>query len=80
MRYPMKIESIWAFVAVDECGNEGVCAWYDLRTKTWLPVVAADMDRVNSLRPLARQIAGRTRTRVVLTRFENRADLEEVLP
>ena len=66
------IDDIWAFVATDEAGNEGICAFYDNEHATWLPMIGADEDRVESLRPTAEAIAEKTGRKVKLVRFERK--------
>jgi len=46
----------------------------------WMPLVGADMDRVESLKPLAVGVARLTGKRIVLARFGVREDLEEIAP
>lgn len=49
----LKIESIWAFVSVDDDGNEGVCAAQLMGPGSLMPLIAADPARLDSLRPIA---------------------------
>lgn len=47
----LSIDTLYAFVNKDKDGNEGI-----LGVKTadgWMPLIGADMDRVNSLKPIA---------------------------
>jgi len=74
-----KIEVIYAFISIDEGpDDEGIVA--ALVGDRWLPLVGADMDRVESLRPLAMGVACATEKRIVLARFGDREDLEELKP
>lgn len=51
-----RITEVWAFVSVDPAdGDEGVCS-YQLGDVHW-PMIAADHDRLESLRPMAEQLA-----------------------
>ena len=70
-----KIESIFAFIAVDrEPDDEGIVAAY--LNGSWMPLVGADPARVESLRPIAKQVAQTTGKKVTLARFKVREDLE----
>ena len=53
------IEELFAFCAEEAPGDEGVCGW-QLDDGSWMPLVGADMKRVESLRPLAKIIAKST--------------------
>lgn len=65
----MKITEVWAFISVNKNGNEGVCAFVDSHTGMWMPMVGADKDRVESLKPIAREIAANTGQKVKLIHF-----------
>lgn len=71
---PFKINELWAFVSTDEEGVEGVCAFRSV--DGWLPMVAADVKRLSSLRPLANEVAKRTGRPVQLIKFTAREDIE----
>jgi len=74
-----KIDVLFAFISVNEgLEDEGVVA--ALVGDTWMPLVGADMDRVESLKPLAVEVARVTGKRIVLAKFGNREDLEEIAP
>jgi hypothetical protein len=51
----LKITEMFAFVATDKNGDEGVMGFL-AEDGAWVPLVGADMDRVDSLRPIARKI------------------------
>jgi hypothetical protein len=51
----LKITEMFAFVATDKNGDEGVMGFLE-QGGAWVPLVGADMDRVDSLRPIAREI------------------------
>jgi len=65
---------MFAFVAEEAPGDEGIVAEY--RGGMWLPMVGADMARVESLRPLAQSVARSTGLKIKLVRFEKRVELE----
>ena len=72
-----KIEQVYAFVAEDSGpDDEGVIG---MMTKNgWLPLVGADMTRVNSLRPIAEDVAHQLGKPVKLLRFGTREELEVI--
>ncbi len=69
-----KITEIYAFVAEDSGPNdEGITAMPV--GHFWMPMVGADMARVNWLRPVAAKIARRTGKPVKILRFSHREEL-----
>jgi hypothetical protein len=74
----MKIASIWAYVSENEKGEEGICGFNDPRTSQWVPMIAADEERLKSLKPFAHQIAVITKKKVKLVKFQTREDVGEV--
>jgi len=76
-----RIEEMYAFI-VEDTGpdDEGVIGIQlppgDDGTTLWLPLVGADMARVNSLRPTALGIAQQLGKPIKLVHFNNRQDLE----
>jgi hypothetical protein len=77
----LHIDAIWVFVSSDKDGNEGVIA---IETAAgMMPLIAADEDRLKSLRPIAKQVAaGRAATgkEVKLIKFTMREELETITP
>jgi len=72
-----RIKEIFAFVAEDSGpDDEGITAMQV--GHTWIPMVGADMARVDSLRPLVSKIARRTGKPVKLLRFSQREELEVI--
>ncbi len=65
---------MFAFIALDEDGTEGVVGYPT--SQGMLPLVGADMARVDSLRPYAQQIARSNGVPVTLVRFSVREDIE----
>ena len=78
-----RIAEMYAFV-VEDSGpdDEGVIGIQtglgDDGQRLWLPLVGADMARVNSLRPIAQGIGRQIGKRVTLVHFSNREDLEVI--
>jgi hypothetical protein len=74
-----QIDQMYAFTQVDPLDNtEGVIAF--LAESGWIPMVGADMDRIEYLRPMAQRVANETRTPVKLLRFSFRQVMEELIP
>jgi len=78
-----RIEEMYAFIAEDTGpDDEGVIG---IQTepgtdgqRLWLPLVGADMARVNSLRPIAQGIGRKIGKKVTLVHFSNREDVEAI--
>ncbi len=75
MEKGFKITSIKAFIAEDEDGTEGVCA-HSINGQ-WMPFVCADDARVESLKPIVKEIARTFNKKIKLIKFSVREDLEE---
>ena len=75
-----RIEQMYAFVALDPADNtEGIPAFAGPRGEP-MPMVGADMKRVEQLRPIARQLARQIGVKITLCRFEVRTELEVIDP
>jgi hypothetical protein len=66
---------MWAYLSVDQTGNEGIIASYLQEQEAWMPLVAADEDRVRSLRPWA-MVSVKAGYTVKLVKFSVREDVE----
>ncbi|KKL12546.1 hypothetical protein LCGC14_2534710, partial [marine sediment metagenome] len=75
---PKKIIELYAFIATDNNGDEGITAM--LVGNKWLPMVGADMDRIESLRPVAEKIAGIHGQKIIIAKFTNRVHIEDIVP
>jgi hypothetical protein len=69
------ITSLWAFLSVDEHGDEGLCG-HHMPDLGWVALVGADEARVRSLRPIAKLIAARSGMKVKLVQFAARKEIE----
>lgn len=73
-----RIEQMYAFVAEDTSpDDEGVIGMNT--ANGWIPLVGADLARVESLKPIARDIARQIGKPVKLLYFEKRKDVEVIL-
>ena len=73
------IDALYAWVATEPDGGEGVCGANIPGLGGMVPLVGADMDRIRSYRPFAELTRAATGYPVRLVRFSKRDDLE-VLP
>ncbi|GAH63566.1 unnamed protein product [marine sediment metagenome] len=72
-----RIEQMYAFVCEDSGPeDEGIIG---MQTGMgWMPLVGADMARVESLRPIAQGIGRKIGKKVTLVHFSNREDVEVI--
>jgi len=75
-----KIDELFAFVSERSRDDEGLAAFRDARDGIWMPMVAADVDRANSMREIAQDIANKTGRSIRLVRFHEREELEVIEP
>ena len=73
----LKIDEMYAFIATEEDGQEGICA-FQSQPGMWLPMVGADLARVASLRPIAEAIAKAKGVRIEVCKFTNQEHLEMI--
>ena len=72
-----RIEEMYAFVAEDKGpDDEGVVGF--MADTGWMPMVGADMARVESLRPIAEAAARASGKPVKLLRFTTREEVEAI--
>jgi len=67
------IDEIFAFVATEEDGSEGVIA--SAMNGQWFPFVGADMARVKSLYPLAKMVEKETGRPFKILHFTSKKDI-----
>lgn len=72
------IEEMYAFISYDKDDkDEGICAFHS-GYGVWMPMVGADMKRVESLKPIAKQIANMTGKRIKICKFSAREVIETI--
>lgn len=76
MKGQLKIEQVFAFIVLDEDGTEGIPAI--MFNGTALPLLGADMARVNSLRAIVRLDPALAGKRITLAKFSVRENLEVI--
>lgn len=80
MRGQKRIEQMYAFVMLDPADNtEGVPA-FEGPGGMAMPMLGADRERVDQLRPLAQELARTHSAKITLCRFEVRTELETFGP
>jgi hypothetical protein len=72
-----KIERLYAWIATEADGGEGVCAMSLPDGKTLMPLVGADMERIESLRAHAGLVARISKCPVRLVEFSARRVIRE---
>lgn len=72
-----RVEVLFAFLAHDDQG-EGITV-YPVGEMAF-PLIGADLERVESLRSMAQEIANVRRTPITLAYFEHRRDIETIKP
>ena len=72
-----RIDALYAWVAQEPDGGEGVCS-ADFGANLHMPLVGADIERMKSLRDHAEFVRRMTGYPVRLVRFGRREDLEEL--
>lgn len=70
------INEIFAFVATEKDGSEGIIG-ARLGEDQWMPFVGADMDRVRSLYPIAEQVSRVAGRPFKILKFSNKQDITE---
>ena len=73
---PQTIDALYAWVATEPDGGEGVCSM--TLGNIHYPLVGADMDRIKSFRKHAEFLREATGYPVRLVRYSMREDLEEL--
>lgn len=71
------ITEMWAYIAQTPEG-EGVVAIK--KGIAWMPLVGADLERIQSMRPMAERLAKQSGQRMTLVRFTTRTELDVIEP
>lgn len=75
-----KIEKIYAFIHQEKNGDEGIVGFLNPATRQWMPLTGADMKRVESLMPIAQDLANTHGMEIKLIEFEVRRDIKTIKP
>ena len=73
-----RITEVFAFIAEEGPENEGIVAM--MVGDKWMPMLGADMKRIESLRPIAEKMAAIHGQKIILAKFTTRTDIEEIKP
>jgi hypothetical protein len=74
-----RITQLWLVTYLNETGLE-VVAQAQLTTGDYAPLIAADLARLESMVPAARELAKTNRMKMRLIKFTNRVDIEDIAP
>lgn len=77
--YPLSIDELFAFVSSDKMG-EGLCAFLAPDSQTWMPMVAADAQRLDSLYDVAQDLADQSGCSIKVVRFSRRTQIRTIEP
>jgi hypothetical protein len=76
----LKIDAIWAFISVDDDGNEGLCAAPLPGSNMTMPLIAADERMLTKLIPIAEMLARNTSMTIKLIRLGTREEIRVIAP
>ena len=74
-----RITQLWLVTYRNETGLE-VVAQAQLTTGEYAPMIAADLARLESMVPAARELAKTKHVKMRLIKFTNRVDIEDIAP
>lgn len=72
-----KVTEMYAFVAADKDGDDEGIMGFQGADGGWVPLVGADMNRVDSLREIARSISESTGIKYKILHFKLDGELEK---
>lgn len=76
IKIPLRIDSVWMAVSVDENGDEGVCAVNS--DGSWMPLLAADEKRLPFIVAQASTIAAATQQVVRIVKLTTREEFQVI--
>lgn len=77
--YLPKIEEVYCFVSVDEGGEGVISDTIQLNGQTMImPFVCADKNRMESLKPLAKEISKMSGKKIKLIKLTCREEIEDI--
>lgn len=77
-RKGQKIEKLFAWIATEADGGEGVCAGATPDGLGMMPLIGADRERIESYRPLAKDIRRLSGLPIRMVEFSTRVDEDEL--
>lgn len=78
MRGQVHIDTMYAYIVMDDDDTEGIPAF--MNGNTAMPMVGADQARIESLDPIAQQLATELGKKVTLVRFSVREEIKVIEP
>lgn len=75
---PLIIEKLYAWISEDDDGQQGVIAFTPAFNAMTLPLVGADMARIESFRPYIEKIAEESKKKILLMEFSSMKVLEVI--
>lgn len=78
MKGQLRIDQMFAYIVMDDDDTEGIPAF--MANGMPMPMVGADMARVESLNPIAQEMAKELGKKVTLVRFSDRVEMEVFEP
>jgi hypothetical protein len=79
VHHGQRINQVWVVTYVNEKGLE-VVAQAKLQGGDYAPLIAADLARLASMLPAARDLATTRNIKMRLIKFTNRVDIEDIVP
>lgn len=79
MSEPKKIDAMYCYVVDEEDGGEGIPA-VQTPDGAWMPLVAGDLARLESLKPVAQAFANKLQKPMRLLKFTGKEVLSEIKP
>ena len=74
-----RLEQLWLITYVDSGGVE-IVAQAKLTSGAYAPLIAADASRLESIMPVARELAKANQVTLQLIKFTGRVNIEEIKP
>lgn len=78
MKGQLRIETVYAFIVLDDDGTEGIPAFYDPTTQMLMPMTGADTKRVEDLKRIIMRDPMLAGKRITLAHFTTRTDIEVI--
>jgi hypothetical protein len=76
---PLVIEKLYAWIMLDEDGDEAVPAM-EIADTGWMPMIGSNQARVESLRPIVQQMVDARGVKAVLKVFGTGVTIDDINP
>ncbi len=75
------IDEVYVYAAIDEeAGFEGIVGYYDEKRNTWMPLVAADEDRMEEVMSIAEFVSKQSNREIKLLKLSKREEIGYIKP